>query len=49
MMEARIIVGDPGLQATLITERLVVLVAATTGQGDEPDNMKVSFTILIFS
>ena len=29
------------LQAELITERLVVFVAATTGQGDEPDNMKV--------
>ena len=26
----------------LLYERLVVFIAATTGQGDEPDNMKVS-------
>ena len=26
----------------LIYERFVVFVAATTGQGDEPDNMKVN-------
>ena len=29
-------------QAQLINEELVVFVVATTGQGDEPDNMKVS-------
>jgi len=28
-------------QAQLVYEPLVVFVAATTGQGDEPDNMKV--------
>ena len=29
------------MQARLIHERTVIFVAATTGQGDEPDNMKV--------
>ena len=29
-------------QTKLIEEPLVVFVCATTGQGDEPDNMKVS-------
>lgn len=27
-------------------EPLVVFVAATTGQGDEPDNMKVEYCVL---
>ena len=29
------------IQAQLVYEPVVVFVAATTGQGDEPDNMKV--------
>jgi len=29
------------IQAELIQEPVVVFVVATTGQGDEPDNMKV--------
>ena len=30
------------LKTKLIEEEIVIFVCATTGQGDEPDNMKVS-------
>ena len=39
---ARVLSMDAYSVAGLIKEEAVVFVAATTGQGDEPDNMKVS-------
>lgn len=39
---ARVLAMDAYSLAGLIYEECVVFVAATTGQGDEPDNMKVS-------
>ena len=38
----RVLAMDAYSLAGLIHEECVVFVAATTGQGDEPDNMKVS-------
>lgn len=35
------------LQAQLLYEPLVVFVCATTGQGDEPDNMKKAWRMLL--
>lgn len=34
-------------QTRLIDEELVIFVCATTGQGDEPDNMKVIVRLFI--
>ena len=34
-------------QTRLIDEELVIFVCATTGQGDEPDNMKVILRFFI--
>ena len=37
------------LKTRLIEEEVVIFVCATTGQGDEPDNMKVGEHLFYFS
>lgn len=46
--KARVYPMDDYERANLINERLVIFICSTTGQGDEPSNMRVCPRLLCF-